>query len=131
MLPDWETTSRHFLAEYRAEVGPLLGAPEHVALIGRLRRESAEFAQAWEQHEVERFASRERRLVHPDAGDLVFEHHRVSPSDLPELHIVIYLPQPGTDTADRLERSEERRVGNECVRTSRSRWSPYHSKKKS
>src|SRR3546814_17578834 len=24
------------------------------------------------------------------------------------------------------ERSEERRVGNECVRTCRSRWSPYH-----
>src|SRR3546814_15604138 len=23
-------------------------------------------------------------------------------------------------------RSEERRVGNECVRTCRSRWSPYH-----
>src|SRR3546814_14706175 len=28
-------------------------------------------------------------------------------------------PQPGT-------RSEERRVGNECVSTCRSRWSPYH-----
>src|SRR3546814_19433570 len=27
-------------------------------------------------------------------------------------------------------RSEERRVGQECVRTCRSRWSPYHSKKK-
>src|SRR3546814_11499637 len=27
-------------------------------------------------------------------------------------------------------RSEERRVGKECVSTSRSRWSPYHSKKK-
>src|SRR3546814_20146515 len=27
-------------------------------------------------------------------------------------------PQPG--------RSEERRVGKECVRTCRSRWSPYH-----
>src|SRR3546814_18389124 len=26
-------------------------------------------------------------------------------------------------------RSEERRVGNECVSTCRSRWSPYHSKK--
>src|SRR3546814_20747841 len=26
-------------------------------------------------------------------------------------------------------RSEERRVGKECVRTCRSRWSPYHSKK--
>src|SRR3546814_15210117 len=26
--------------------------------------------------------------------------------------------------------SEERRVGKECVRTCRSRWSPYHEKKK-
>src|SRR3546814_19188045 len=28
------------------------------------------------------------------------------------------------------ERSEERRVGKECVSTCRSRWWPYHSKKK-
>src|SRR3546814_4819501 len=28
-------------------------------------------------------------------------------------------------------RSEERRVGNECVSTCRSRWSPYHSNNKS
>src|SRR3546814_64701 len=29
-----------------------------------------------------------------------------------------------------LRRSEERRVGKECVSTCRSRWSPYHYKKK-
>src|SRR3546814_12123440 len=29
-----------------------------------------------------------------------------------------------------LKRSEERRVGKECVSTCRSRWSPYHKKKK-
>src|SRR3546814_15323551 len=28
--------------------------------------------------------------------------------------------------ADHLSRSEERRVGKECVSTCRSRWSPYH-----
>src|SRR3546814_12212939 len=28
----------------------------------------------------------------------------------------------------RRQRSEERRVGQECVSTCRSRWSPYHSK---
>src|SRR3546814_13672944 len=31
---------------------------------------------------------------------------------------------------DNMKRSEERRVGKECVSTCRSRWSPYHSKKK-
>src|SRR3546814_19379079 len=30
---------------------------------------------------------------------------------------------------DNLERSEERRVGKECVSTCRSRWSAYHLKK--
>src|SRR3546814_16811814 len=30
---------------------------------------------------------------------------------------------------DVYSRSEERRVGKECVSTCRSRWSPYHSKK--
>src|SRR3546814_17108162 len=33
------------------------------------------------------------------------------------------------DEFDTGERSEERRVGKECVRTCRSRWSPYPSKK--
>src|SRR3546814_15454721 len=33
-----------------------------------------------------------------------------------------------TDGADGRRRSEERRVGKECVRTCRSRWSPSHEK---
>src|SRR3546814_10312041 len=35
-----------------------------------------------------------------------------------------------TSPARRSPRSEERRVGKECVSTGRSRWSPYHKKKK-
>src|SRR3546814_19172296 len=34
-------------------------------------------------------------------------------------------PEPRSPTDD-LSRSEERRVGKECVSTCRSRWSPYH-----
>src|SRR3546814_13484594 len=30
------------------------------------------------------------------------------------------------DGSDKRQRSEERRVGKECVSTCRSRWSPYH-----
>src|SRR3546814_17492878 len=35
-----------------------------------------------------------------------------------------------TKANQELARSEERRVGKECVSTCRSRWSPYHKKKK-
>src|SRR3546814_15786266 len=39
--------------------------------------------------------------------------------------------QPPTSPTDQhAQRSEERRVGKECVSTCRSRWPPYHSKKK-
>src|SRR3546814_7107396 len=34
----------------------------------------------------------------------------------------------GPSPAKAFSRSEERRVGKECVSTCRSRWSPYHSK---
>src|SRR3546814_10859410 len=37
----------------------------------------------------------------------------------------VRVPCP-TFSEERLERSEERRVGKECVSTCRSRWSPYH-----
>jgi transcriptional regulator with XRE-family HTH domain len=91
LLPDWEITSRRFLAEYRAQAGPRLAQPEHVALVARLQDESPEFARAWADHRVERFASRERRFTHPGAGELVFEHHELVPADVPDVHVVVYL----------------------------------------
>src|SRR3546814_16041243 len=41
-------------------------------------------------------------------------------------------PMPALTVAvvSNARRSEERRVGKECVSTCRSRWSPYHKKKK-
>src|SRR3546814_12401228 len=36
------------------------------------------------------------------------------------------LPKTATGKIQRFRRSEERRVGKECVSTCRYRWSPYH-----
>src|SRR3546814_19463817 len=40
-------------------------------------------------------------------------------------------PVQRTALSTYMARSEERRVGKECVSTCRSRWSPFHSKNKS
>src|SRR3546814_8957848 len=40
--------------------------------------------------------------------------------------LVICVVQRGSMFQEASLRSEERRVGNECVSTCRSRWSPYH-----
>src|SRR3546814_18045626 len=41
------------------------------------------------------------------------------------IHGLNYKDKPA-DAAEWLDRSEERRVGKECVSRCRSRWSPYH-----
>src|SRR3546814_11639979 len=48
----------------------------------------------------------------------------------PLLHSAAYLYILSQYSTDPEQRSEERRVGKECVSTCRSRWSPDHSKKK-
>src|SRR3546814_12488434 len=57
-----------------------------------------------------------------------------SPPDLsamgPKVPPASAAPVPIASDADREARSEERRVGQECVSTCRSRWSPYHSQNK-
>src|SRR3546814_4255557 len=59
-------------------------------------------------HHLSEFETYER-LIFNDQNGLGLEHER--------------LPGAGRDAA---LRSEARRVGKECVRTCRSRWSPYH-----
>lgn len=110
MLPDWEETSRHFVAEFRAEAGARLGSAAHTTLIKRLGEASTQFAKLWADRGVERFASRQRVFLHPVAGELVFEQHRLVPSDAPELHLVMYAPVSGTPTKERLQKLLEDRV---------------------
>src|SRR3546814_14726562 len=75
---------------------------------------------------------------HTAAGLVGRERGRVAVA-LDDVGVLADHPEPGTVTGLRVlvdgcigpqVRSEERRVGKECVSTCRSRWSPYHSKKK-
>src|SRR3546814_14885732 len=53
-----------------------------------------------------------------------------TPSRRPVLTSIERTKAPPESPMTRAARSEERRVGKECVSTCRSRWSPYHSKNK-
>src|SRR3546814_15398986 len=59
------------------------------------------------------------------------ELDRLAASANGAVRVVQAVSDPGADSIEGVDyRSEERRVGKECVSTCRSRWSPYHSKKK-
>ncbi|MFC5338232.1 helix-turn-helix transcriptional regulator [Leucobacter denitrificans] len=92
MLPDWQRDSRRFLAEFRADSGVRLSSERHREVVQGLIEESPDFRAQWAEHSVERFKSRLRTFVHPQEGELVFEHHRLVPSDASDLHVIMYVP---------------------------------------
>lgn len=99
MLPDWERDSRSFLAEFRAESGVRLSSDRHRAVVDALIEQSPDFRAQWAEHAVGRFQSRSRTFIHPEAGKIQFEHHRLVPSDTSDLHVVMYVPINKTSDA--------------------------------
>jgi len=104
LMPDWEFTSLHNLASFRAEAGPRLDDPPFSQVVARLLETSDAFRAAWENHDINALTSRERLFRHPDVGELHMEQHSLIPADQPRLHLVIFTPVPTTDTPTRLRR---------------------------
>src|SRR3546814_12186969 len=65
-----------------------------------------------------------------DAGSLLLRYEHSSMNDPSTLMYNAFVDDGSahffSTVSDPQTRSEERRVGNECVSTCRSRWSPYH-----
>ena len=104
LLVDWPTGSRRFLTQFRAEAGPRIQEPAFAGLVERLSQVSEHFRLGWASHDVEQFASSQRRFEHPRVGTLLLEHHRLDVSDSPNLHVVVYTAAENSDTAAKLAR---------------------------
>ena len=102
LIVDWDIHARQALAEFRAATIAVRHDPEMVELVARLNDASSEFRQWWPEHDVARFETRLRRFNHPRAGLLTFEYQQLSPAEWPALRVVVQLPVPGDDSAQRL-----------------------------
>src|SRR3546814_20390735 len=69
-----------------------------------------------------------------DLGPTIAGNRHKPPTSVIRPRLINISPNLASSEAMRISaksvRSEERRVGKECVSTCRSRWSPYHYKKK-
>ncbi|MFV0309546.1 MAG: helix-turn-helix transcriptional regulator [Desertimonas sp.] len=102
LVVDWEVHSRLALAEFRAATSTVRHDPAMIELVGTLTDHSAEFRAWWPDHDVARFETRLRRFDHPRAGRLTFEYQQLVPVEWPGLRLVVHLPVPGDDSAQRL-----------------------------
>ncbi|WP_431965314.1 helix-turn-helix transcriptional regulator [Nocardia sp. bgisy134] len=99
---DWDRLSRQHVADLRATAARRAGDADVTEFIGALRAASAEFERLWTEHEVAVRLSDTKRIVHPVVGliDTVCET-LLTPNAAQRL--LVYLPRPGTDAAEKLE----------------------------
>ncbi|MGW4484403.1 helix-turn-helix transcriptional regulator [Amycolatopsis sp. NPDC004368] len=71
------------------------------ALVDRLLRDSAEFAELWSAHDVAVLRSRRKRVQHPETGLLELDCQALLEENRSQI-LALFVPVPGTDTADRL-----------------------------
>lgn len=102
LLADWEREARHAIAQFRVDTARLAGTAARDDLVRRLLDASPEFAAWWPRHDVAGFRTRLRAYDHPSAGRLTFEYQQFAPVEWPHLRVVVQLPLPGDDSAQRL-----------------------------
>ena len=97
-----EALGREYVADLRATSGARGGDDDVRDLVGALIAASAEFRGLWDLHEVARRRTTRKVLLHPQVGRLELECDVVlSPPSGQRL--VLFRPQPGTGTAQRLD----------------------------
>lgn len=103
MDPDWETAARIVVGAFRGEVARTGAAPVVQPLVDELCARSPEFAGMWRSNEVRTACEGEKRLRHPDLGELALEFTAFSVDGRPDLVMLLYTPLSSADR-DRIRR---------------------------
>nr|WSY54387.1 helix-turn-helix transcriptional regulator [Streptomyces sp. NBC_00886] len=102
LYPDWAAVAAQAVANLRVNSGRDGDDPKLSALVGELSLKSEDFRRLWADHEVKECAYGVKRVRHPVAGLLTLPYETLAvPGEL-EQTIVVYTPQPGSETAERL-----------------------------
>ena len=103
LFPDWTLYAKRLLGAFRASCGQYIEDSWLAQFVDDLKTQSAEFEAGWSLHEIENSCEQYKRLNHPTAGMLDFEVNNFDVSDNMGLKMVVHVPAPGTDTADKLK----------------------------
>ncbi|MFE9578781.1 helix-turn-helix transcriptional regulator [Nocardia sp. NPDC006044] len=99
---DWDRLGRKHVADLRATAARRAGDADITEYIAKLRSVSTEFDVLWDEHQVAVRLSDTKRIQHPQVGlvDTICET-LLTPNAAQRL--LVYLPQPGTDAAEKLD----------------------------
>ncbi|MHC3470590.1 helix-turn-helix transcriptional regulator [Streptomyces sp. 7R007] len=102
LYPDWAVCAAQSVANLRLTAGARPDDPAVRDLVGELSLKSEEFRRLWADHQVKACMYGVKRLRHPVAGLLTLPFESLSLPAEPEQTVVVYSPEPGSETAERL-----------------------------
>ncbi|WP_269745532.1 helix-turn-helix transcriptional regulator [Thermobifida cellulosilytica] len=101
--PLWKDDAPILVARFRSQAARYSGDPGFTALISRLRRDSPEFAELWNRHEVLEDSCGTEILHHPAFGNLSFTRTTLDFTSRIALRLTVFVPVSGTGTEEALE----------------------------
>ncbi|MEV7603421.1 helix-turn-helix transcriptional regulator [Kitasatospora sp. NPDC089797] len=114
---DWERVARETVGNLRANLARHRGDPRLLAVIDELRSHSGEFARWWEDHTVQERAHGEKRVRHPEAGELAVRYDVLATLDGSGQRLMVVTPaDPAAERAlGRLVAARADRLGGAVV----------------
>ncbi|MFG2120494.1 helix-turn-helix domain-containing protein [Streptomyces sp. NPDC048710] len=102
LYPEWAAVAAQTVANLRIGAGRYADDAALCALVGELSLKSEDFRRLWADHEVKECAYGVKRVRHPVAGLLTLPYETLTVPADPEQTIVVYTPEPESETAQRL-----------------------------
>lgn len=101
LIPDWEKAARKSVARFRLDAARVADRAEFDALAAELTRVSPDFARFWGEYDLTEITEGSKDLVHPEVGEIAFEHMTLThfEPDGRELRVTLYAPCPGKSAA--------------------------------
>jgi transcriptional regulator with XRE-family HTH domain len=103
LLVDWEELARMALGRFRADSAKYVGDPDFERLIAVLAAASPEFRAWWPERDVHRQLSGIKKIRHPKAGAMTFEHMSFSIDDGSDMKLTVYTPLPTENSLAKLK----------------------------
>lgn len=103
LFGDSERAAQALLAGFRQSVGTDVDDARVIELVGELSVASADFRRWWARHDAApRRGAQQVSIHHPEVGDLRLDREKLAVSGSDGAMLVVYHPEPGTDSADKL-----------------------------
>ncbi|WP_406287136.1 helix-turn-helix transcriptional regulator [Streptomyces sp. NBC_00209] len=102
LYPDWPAVAAETVAHLRLDAGLHQDDKELAALVGELSLKSEDFRRLWADHQVKAKTYGVKRMAHPVVGALTLPYETLAVPGEPDLSLVVYTPEPGSETAERI-----------------------------